>query len=198
MFIVFTFMAFFIPEVIHQLPVHPVQYLLIGLAMIVFYALLLSFSEQVPFGMAYLVSASATIGLIAGYTRAILKNRPVALMVGGILAMLYTYMYILLQLEDHALLMGSIGLFGVLATVMYLTRRIDWYAARPGPQKMDRAQARHQPAAACMLPRCWRPDWKTTSSSIRPIPTSPLKAGMLLLRSSYSSVRYSWGCNPGF
>jgi hypothetical protein len=93
-----------------------------------FYALLLSISEQGGFGVAYLVSAIATIGLISGYAGAILKNRTVSWMVGSILAILFVYLYILLQLEDHALLLGSIGLFAVLSAVMYLTRKIDWYA----------------------------------------------------------------------
>ena len=127
MFIVFTFMAFFISEVMNQLRVHPVQYMLIGLAIIIFYTLLLSISEQISFGLAYLISAFATICLITGYAKAILKNRVVTIMVGGILTILYAYLYILLQLEDYALLMGSVGLFAVLAVIMYLTRKVDWY-----------------------------------------------------------------------
>jgi inner membrane protein len=138
MFIVFTFVAFFISEVMYRLRMHPVQYLLIGLAMIVFYTLLLSISEQVRFGTAYLISAVATIGLITGYAGAILKNRGVGWMVGSILAILYAYLYILLQLEDHALLMGSIGLFAVLSAVMYLTRKIDWYALQPGAPNTEK------------------------------------------------------------
>jgi inner membrane protein len=141
MFIVFTFVAFFISEVMYRLRVHPVQYLLIGLAMIVFYTLLISISEQLRFGAAYLISAVATIGLITGYARAILKNRAVSWAVGSILAVLYGYLYILLQLEDYALLMGSIGLFAVLSAVMYLTRKIDWYAVQPGAPNTDRVQA---------------------------------------------------------
>lgn len=129
MFIVFTFLAFFISEIMNRLRVHPVQYLLIGLGIIVFYTLLLSISEHAGFGLAYLVSASCVIGMITGYTKAILKHRTVTAMVGGILTVLYAYLYIVLQLEDYALLMGSIGLFLVLAAVMFFTRKIDWYAA---------------------------------------------------------------------
>ena len=127
MFIVFTFMAFYISEVMNKLRVHPVQYLLIGLGIIIFYTLLLSISEQTDFGVAYLISAGAVVGLITGYAKAILKNRTVTLMVGGILVILYAYLYILLQLEDYALLMGSVGLFCVLGITMFLTRKIDWY-----------------------------------------------------------------------
>jgi len=129
MFIVFTFLAFLISEVMLRLRVHPVQYLLIGLAIIIFYTLLLSISEQTNFGAAYLISAGAVICLITGYAKAILKKKIATLMVGGVLVILYAYLYILLQLEDYALLMGSIGLFAVLSVIMYLTRRIDWYAA---------------------------------------------------------------------
>jgi inner membrane protein len=137
MFIVFTFMAFFISEVMNRLRVHPVQYLLIGLSIIIFYTLLLSISEQLNFGAAYLISACAVISLITGYAKAILKNNQVTLMVGGILSTLYAYLYILLQLEDHALLMGSVGLFGVLAVAMYLTRKVDWYALQLEMVKAD-------------------------------------------------------------
>jgi inner membrane protein len=127
MFIVFAFMAFFLSEVMARQRVHPVQYLLVGLAIIIFYALLLSISEQASFGLAYLVAAAAVVSLITAYTRAILGRGLAAVMVGGILTVLYGYLYILLQLTDYALLLGSIGLFITLALVMFLTRRIDWY-----------------------------------------------------------------------
>lgn len=145
MFIVFTFLAFFISEVMNRMRVHPVQYLLIGLAVIVFYTLLLSFSEQIRFGAAYLLSSGATICLIGGYAKAILKNRYAALMVGGVLVILYAYLYILLQLEDYALLMGSVGLFTVLGVIMYLTRKIDWYGMQPEALKARTAKAPGQP-----------------------------------------------------
>jgi len=140
MFIVFTFLAFLIAEVMNRLRVHPVQYLLIGLAIIIFYTLLLSISEQTSFGVAYLISAGAVICLITAYAKAILKNRVITLMVGGILVILYAYLYILLQLEDYALLMGSIGLFFVLSVIMYLTRKIDWYASSQEIKKSKPAQ----------------------------------------------------------
>lgn len=109
---------------------HPVQYLLIGLAIIIFYTLLLSFSEHTAFGTAYLIASAAVLGLITAYAKTILKNTSVTAMVEGILAVLYGYLYILLQLEDYALLMGSIGLFVVLALVMFMTQKIDWYGMR--------------------------------------------------------------------
>jgi inner membrane protein len=128
MFIVFAFMAFFISEVIHRLRVHPIQYLLIGLAIIIFYSLLLSLSEHIAFGAAYLCSSAAVLGLVTAYAQTILRNTSATVMVGGILTTLYGYLYVLLQLEDYALLMGSIGLFAVLGLGMFLTRNIDWYS----------------------------------------------------------------------
>lgn len=128
MFIVFTFAAFFFSEVISRRRVHPIQYLLIGLAIILFYVLLLAISEHLSFDFAYLLAAGAITAIITGYSQGILKNRNFTLTVCAILLVLYTYLYIVLQLEDYALIMGSIGLFLVLATVMYITRKIDWYA----------------------------------------------------------------------
>ncbi|MBU0678255.1 MAG: cell envelope integrity protein CreD [Verrucomicrobia bacterium] len=134
MFIGFTFMAFFFSEVMKKVRVHPLQYLLIGLALVVFYTLLLSISEHLSFGKGYLVSSLATIALITGYARAILRTRILAFIVGSVLAILYAYLYVVLQLEDYALLFGSIGLFIALAIVMYLTRNINWYTVGSDPR----------------------------------------------------------------
>lgn len=128
MFIVFTFSAFFFSEIINKKRVHPIQYILIGLAIILFYVLLLSISEHLNFDFAYILSAVAITTIITGYSKGILKNNYFTLTLCGILTVLYAYLYIVLQLEDYALLMGSIGLFMVLTTVMYVTRKIDWYS----------------------------------------------------------------------
>ena len=130
MFIVLTFIAFFFSEVMNRLRVHPIQYLLIGLAISIFYILLISISEHTTFNFAYMVSSLAVIMLITGYAKSILKNNRMSVMVGSVLVILYGYLFIILQLEDYALLMGSIGLFIVLSLVMYITRKIDWYAIR--------------------------------------------------------------------
>ena len=128
MFIIFTFAAFFFSEIISKKRVHPIQYILIGLAIILFYVLLLSVSEHLTFDFAYILSAIAITAAITGYSKGILRNNYFTLTVFGILVILYAYLYIVLQLEDYALLMGSIGLFVVLTTVMYITRKIDWYS----------------------------------------------------------------------
>ncbi len=127
LFIAFTFIVFFFVEIMQKVFIHPIQYILVGFALIVFFTLLLSISEQLNFNLAYLVSALATLILVTGYVKAILKNTKIALMVAGILALLYSFIFVIIQLEDMALLIGSIGLFIVLSTVMYLSRKIDWY-----------------------------------------------------------------------
>ena len=103
------------------------------LALIIFYTLLVSISEHLTFGAGYLISSVATILLITGYARGILGKATLSAVVGCILTILYGYLYILLQLEDYALLLGSVGLFTILAVVMYLTRKINWYAVGQPP-----------------------------------------------------------------
>ncbi len=128
MFIVFTFSAFFFSEIINKRRIHPIQYLLIGLAIILFYVLLLAISEHISFDYAYVLSAIAITLVITGYSKGIIKNSHFTLTVFIILTVLYSYLYIVLQLEDYALVMGSIGLLLVLSAVMYITRKIDWYS----------------------------------------------------------------------
>ena len=93
-----------------------------------FYLLLLSLCEQISFGFAYLVASAGIIGLIGGYSRSVFKNNKLSLMLTAVLIVLYGFIYVLIQLQDYALLMGSLGLFMVLAVVMYLSRKINWYA----------------------------------------------------------------------
>jgi len=128
MFIGLTFLSFFMIELLNKKMIHPIQYLLIGFSLLVFYTLLLSFSEQMVFKYAYLISSLATISLITSYTRAVLKDRLQTGIILTILIFLYSYLYIVLQLQDFALLIGSIGLFVILSLVMYLTRKIDWFS----------------------------------------------------------------------
>lgn len=122
-----TFLLYFFFEVLQKLLIHPFQYLLVGLALTVFYLLLLSLSEHVGFNAAYLVSSLATIGLIAGYSYSVLKIKRLVFQLLLLLASIYGFIFILLQLEDYALLAGSAGVFIALASVMYASRKIDWY-----------------------------------------------------------------------
>lgn len=128
LFIALTFLTFFMYEILSGLRIHPMQYLLVGMAIALFYLLLLSFVEVVGFLPAYLFSTAAITTLITGYCFSVLKAKKKAFTIGGLLIALYGYLYILLQLEQLSLLFGSVLLFGVLATVMYITRNLDWYA----------------------------------------------------------------------
>jgi inner membrane protein len=127
MFIVLTFMAFFLTEIFSRAAIHPVQYTLIGLAIVLFYIILLSLSEHIPFNVSYVTASVGVILLISAYAKSVLKTKRAAAVIGGILAALYLFLFVTLQLEDYALLLGSIGLFVILAVVMFLTRRIDWF-----------------------------------------------------------------------
>ena len=129
LFILLTFVTFFLYELLSPITLHPVQYFLVGGALCLFYLLLLSISEQAPFVVAYTIASAATIGLITAYGSALLHSRLRVLGLCGVLSLLYSYLYVLLQLEDWALLMGSIGLFLILALVMYATRTVDWGSA---------------------------------------------------------------------
>lgn len=130
LFLVLTFLAFFLFEVFSPVSLHPMHYLLVGSALCLFYVLLLSISEHIPFGVAYAIASAAIIVLISGYSLAILRGKRRALAMSGMLVILYGYLYVLLQAEDYALLLGSIGLFVILALVMFLTRKVDWYSPR--------------------------------------------------------------------
>ena len=134
LFLGFAFAAFFFSEILQKARVHPIQYLLVGFAILIFYLLLLSLSEHFGFNPAYWTSTTAVILLISGYAQAILRSLRLGLTVGVVLALLYGYLYVILQLENFALLMGSLGLFATLAAAMYFTRKIDWYAIRLNAQ----------------------------------------------------------------
>ncbi|MDO8897207.1 MAG: cell envelope integrity protein CreD, partial [Bacteroidales bacterium] len=127
LFIGFTFLVFFFIEVLKKVFIHPVQYILVGIALVVFFTLLLSISEYLRFNHAYIVSAIATLSLVAAYVKAIIKNLRLTGLIVGILFILYSFIYVILQLQDLALLIGSIGVFVILALVMYFSRKIDWY-----------------------------------------------------------------------
>jgi inner membrane protein len=132
LFVFFTFLAFFFIEHFQTKRLHPIQYLLVGAGVVLFYLLLLSFSEQMPFPLAYALSAAAIVSVIGGYAHAVFGRASITGIVVSILAGLYAYLYTLLRLEDYALLLGSLGLLFALALVMHLTRRFDWYAVE-GP-----------------------------------------------------------------
>lgn len=135
MFISFTFLIFFFIEVRNKKRIHPIQFILVGLGLTIFYALLLSLSEHIHFNWAYIIASAAIILLISTYSISIFKSRKLTALMSGVLILLYGFIFTILQLEDYALLMGSIGLFIVLAVIMYLSRKIDWYAIAKGKKE---------------------------------------------------------------
>jgi inner membrane protein len=128
LFLVLVFAAFFLFEILSALKIHPFQYSLVGAALCLFYLGLLSLSEFVAFGFAYLAAAAATTLLIWFYCATVLKSGRRTLIVIAMLAAIYSFLYVALQLQDYSLLFGTAGLFVVLAIVFYVTRKIDWYA----------------------------------------------------------------------
>ncbi|MFZ6024294.1 MAG: cell envelope integrity protein CreD [Bacteroidota bacterium] len=122
-----SFALFFIMEIMQQKPVHPIQYVLVGFALIIFYTLLLSISEIASFNLAYFVASSATILLITVYVHSHFQQVKTAAYFTLLLSLLYGFIFIVLRLEDTALLVGSIGLFIILAIVMYASRHVNWY-----------------------------------------------------------------------
>jgi inner membrane protein len=130
LFLILTFATFWLFEVTVRLRVHPLQYLLVGVAMSMFYLLQLALSEHLGFHWAYLIASTAVVGLIAAYSVAVLRANKRGGIIGLMQVALYGYLYVVLANQDYSLLMGSIGLFIFLAIVMYFTRRIDWFDGR--------------------------------------------------------------------
>ena len=124
--IVLTFAAFFLIETIYKRPLHLIQYGLAGLALVLFYTLLLSISEYTGFNLAYLIAGIATIGLVVWYVGSIMRSGKLALFISFVLTVVYGYIFSIIQLQDYSLLMGSIGLFIALGVIMYFSRKLQW------------------------------------------------------------------------
>ena len=124
--IALTFMVFYFSELIKGAKVNALQYVLVGLALVLFYTLLLSFSEHIGFNAAYLVAALMTVLMEFFYARSVLGSTKLAAYVAATLTLLYSFVFILIQLKDFALLAGSLGLFVILAGIMFISRRIQW------------------------------------------------------------------------
>ncbi|MBK0381263.1 cell envelope integrity protein CreD [Mucilaginibacter segetis] len=124
--ILLTFVSLFLTEVIQKKRIHVFNYILIGAAMIIYYTLLLSFSEQVGYNWAYVIASVATIGLITTFIASLLKNTKAAMLFAFILSVFYTFIFVIIQLEDMALLIGSVALFIITGVLMYFSRKINW------------------------------------------------------------------------
>ncbi len=127
LFVTLTFAILFLFELLTGLRIHPLQYMMVGFAICLFYLLLLAVAEHLGFAAAYLAAAAATVALISGYSAAVLRTVRRATLLAGALGALYGVLYVLVQMQTYSLLVGSVGLFLTLATAMYLTRTIDWY-----------------------------------------------------------------------
>ncbi|MBL7959576.1 cell envelope integrity protein CreD [bacterium] len=131
-----TFLAFFLSEVLSKETLHPIHYSLVGLCLVLFYLLLIALSEHFGFDSAYFISATSIIVLIGLYSMAIAAQHKTAVVIATVLCLIYVFLYIVLQNEDYALLIGSLGLLTIMAIVMYLTRKVDWYTVEnPEQQK---------------------------------------------------------------
>ena len=128
LFISLTFLVYFFTQIKNRLRIHPIQYLMVGLAICLFFTLLIALSEHLSFDLAYLIGASGTIGMITAYSFFVFKNKLLTAILSGILIILYGFIYIILQMQNYSLLIGSIGLFFILGTVMFMSRNIDWYS----------------------------------------------------------------------
>ncbi|MEO8516115.1 MAG: cell envelope integrity protein CreD, partial [Flavobacterium sp.] len=121
-----TFLIFFLIQSISKISIHIFQYSMIGLALIMFYTLLISITEHSSFALAYIIAGISVIVMITAYSVSVLKNRKFPVFIGLSLTALYTFIFVIIQLENYALLVGSIGLFIILGAVMYFSRKIDW------------------------------------------------------------------------
>jgi inner membrane protein len=137
LFVGLLFITYFVFEVTTGKRVHPAQYILVGVAQIIFYLLLLSLAERIGFDWAFLLGGSATVGLLSANAGWIFASRAQVLRALAVFSSLYTLIYLLLRLEDNALLVGAIASFLAVGIAMYFTRSIDWYSSLPGATDDD-------------------------------------------------------------
>ena len=130
LFIALSFVALFLFEALGRWRVHPVQYVMVGLALCTFYVVLLALSEQIGFAWAYALAALVVVAIIGGYATAAARSRQAGTTLGALLALVYALLYGLVISEQYSLLMGALALLAAIAVLMYLTRRIDWYGLR--------------------------------------------------------------------
>ncbi len=135
--IILAFTALFLVEITRKVRIHPFQYILIGVALTVFYTLLLSISEHWGYTPAYIVAAVATIVLLTLYSSSFLRSRTLVALFSGLMTTFYVFIFVIIQAEDLSLLIGSIGLFVIIAVVMYFSRNIKWYNDDTRPATTD-------------------------------------------------------------
>ena len=147
LFLSLVFLTYFVFEATTGKRVHPAQYVLIGVAQIIFYLLLLSMAERIGFSFAFLIGGAATVSLLSANAGWIFASRLQALRAAVVFSLLYVFIYLLLKLEDNALLIGALASFLVVSAVMYFTRNLDWYSSLAGAGTQPPSQPSHPPAA---------------------------------------------------
>lgn len=128
--ILLTFMSLFLVEITQKIRIHPFQYILIGAALTIYYVLLLSISEQTGYNIAYVLASAATVILITLYSASFLRNIRLTILFSLLLVVFYTFIFVIILQQDFSLLLGSIGLFIIVAMLMYFSRRVNWYKQR--------------------------------------------------------------------
>lgn len=130
--IILAFVALFLVEITRKVRIHPFQYILVGVALIVYYTLLLSISEHVGYNTAYAIASTATVLLLALYSMTFLRVRSLVVLFSSVMSLFYVFIFVIIQAEDYSLLIGSVGLFIITAVVMYFSRNIRWYKEKGG------------------------------------------------------------------
>jgi inner membrane protein len=125
--IILAFSALFLVEITSKIKIHPFQYILIGVALIIYYTLLLSLSEHAGYNLAYLIASTATTILVSLYAKSFLDDLKLILLFLGLMSGFYIFIFVIIQAEDYSLLIGSIGLFIIISLMMYFSRNIKWY-----------------------------------------------------------------------
>lgn len=125
--IILTFMALFLVEITRKVRIHPFQYILIGTALIIYYTLLLSFSEQIGYNAAYAMASISTVVLISLYSRSFLKDKGLVALFTSLLVVFYTFIFVIILQQDFSLIIGSVGLFLIVGALMYFSRKVSWY-----------------------------------------------------------------------
>jgi inner membrane protein len=125
--ILLTFVALFLVEITQKIRIHPFQYILIGSALIIYYTLLLSFSEHIGYNMAYVVSSVLTVVLITLYSTSFLESRKLSVLLALVLVIFYSFIFVIILQQDFSLLLGSLGLFCIVGVLMYFSRNVNWY-----------------------------------------------------------------------
>jgi inner membrane protein len=125
--IILAFTALFLVEISNKIRIHPFQYILIGAALIIYYTLLISVSEHTGYNIAYLLASVSTVIMVALYSTTFLPSKAVVATFAGLMTLFYSFIFVIIQAEDYSLLIGSVGLFIIIAAIMYFSRNIRWY-----------------------------------------------------------------------